>query len=163
MRRLTLRNAQVSYTGSAINGILVGSLAGSSGGTIMAVSVIGGTVTGGDGDNGDSVGGLVGATSAKPDPDDIFSGSIPSTIISSHASSRVEGGNGNEDHVGGLVGSNRDGTITDSYASGAVNGGDGDFDRVGGLVGSNRIRIYQHQPSIQLNYEKLCQRRCQWR
>ena len=53
-------------------------------------------------------------------------------------SGAVNGGDGQRDEVGGLVGENDGGTITASYASGAVDGGGG-RDRVGGLVGSNDI------------------------
>ena len=51
-------------------------------------------------------------------------------ITASYASGDADGGDGNQDRVGGLVGSNS-GTSTASYASGDV---DGD-DRVGRLVG----------------------------
>ena len=136
VRRLTLRNAQVSYTGSAISVINVGSLAGSSSGTIMAVSVIGGTVSGGDGD-GDTVGGLVGVNSTGG----VFRGGfiveVIGTITDSYASGAINGGDGDSDSVGGLVGDNFGGTITASYATGRVDGGDGGEDEVGGLVGSN--------------------------
>ena len=54
----------------------------------------------------------------------------------SYASGAVDGGDGDQDRVGGLVGSNS-GTITASYAGGDIDGGDGDGDRVGGLVGDN--------------------------
>ena len=51
--------------------------------------------------------------------------------------SDADGGDGNSDNVGGLVGRNNGGIITASYATGSVNGGTGNFDSVGGLVGIN--------------------------
>ena len=55
-----------------------------------------------------------------------------------YATGAVDGGDGRDDNVGGLVGLNNfDGTITASYASGDGDGGDGDGDQVGGLVGYN--------------------------
>ena len=63
---------------------------------------------------------------------------VSGTITASHASGAVDGGDGNDDWVGGLVGVNG-GTITASYATGAVDGGDGTGDRAGGLVGWNNI------------------------
>ena len=62
------------------------------------------------------------------------------TISASHAGGTADGGNGDDDNVGGLVGWNT-GTITASYASGTADGGNGDSDRVGGLVGSNTSTI----------------------
>ena len=50
-----------------------------------------------------------------------------------YATGAVDGGDGSDDAVGGLVGQTF-GTITASYASGDADGGD---DQVGGLVGSN--------------------------
>ena len=54
----------------------------------------------------------------------------------SYATGAVDGGDGDRDNVGGLVGYNQGDLITASYATGMVDGGDGS-DRVGGLVGSN--------------------------
>ena len=59
------------------------------------------------------------------------------TITASYATGMVDGGDGDRDRVGGLVGNNGGGTITASYAIGAVGGGDGATDLVGGLVGVN--------------------------
>ena len=60
------------------------------------------------------------------------------TIIASYATSNSEGGSGERDVVGGLVGNNVFGTIIASYATGRVNSGDGGGgDAVGGLVGIN--------------------------
>ena len=58
-------------------------------------------------------------------------------IIASHAGGDVDGGDGNLDYVGGLVGNNISGTITASYATGDADGGNGEYDSVGGLAGSN--------------------------
>ena len=58
------------------------------------------------------------------------------TVRSVGLSSSVDGGDGNRDYVGGLVGENS-GTITASYATGDVDGGNGNEDRVGGLAGRN--------------------------
>ena len=57
-------------------------------------------------------------------------------IIASYATGNPNGGGGNEDTVGGLVGTSW-GTIAASYATGDPNGGEGDYDDVGGLLGSN--------------------------
>ena len=45
------------------------------------------------------------------------------------------GSSGGGIYIGGLVGSQYQGSITASYATGAAAGGDGDYDYVGGLVG----------------------------
>ena len=58
------------------------------------------------------------------------------TITASYAIGDVDGGAGDEDSVGGLVGGNV-GAITASYATGNADGGVGDEDYVGGLVGVN--------------------------
>ena len=61
------------------------------------------------------------------------------TIINSYATGDVDGGEGNNDYVGGLVGYNTSsGAITNSYATGSASGGVGRGDRVGGLIGENR-------------------------
>ena len=60
-----------------------------------------------------------------------------STITASYATGDANGGGGDEDHVGGLVGDNN-GTITASYAIGNADGGDGTKNYVGGLVGLNQ-------------------------
>ena len=57
-------------------------------------------------------------------------------IIASYAIGSADGGDGNEDNVGGLVGHNWRYIIA-SYATGNAYGGDGNEDNVGGLVGSN--------------------------
>ena len=54
-----------------------------------------------------------------------------STLTASYATGDVNGGDGDDNNVGGLVGSMWSGTLTASYASGTVNGSG----RVGGLVG----------------------------
>ena len=69
-----------------------------------------------------SIGGLVG-----------YQGS-GSSITASYATGDADGGDGNFDYVGGLVGWHY-GSITASYATGAVAGGAGDDAAVGGLVG----------------------------
>ncbi len=52
----------------------------------------------------------------------------------------INGGSGDYDYIGGLVGYNRSGQIISSSAvSVIVNGGEGDEDYVGGLVGSNDL------------------------
>ena len=63
------------------------------------------------------------------------SGTITASFVIPAFGGGVDSGNGNNDRVGGLVGSNS-GTITASYASGDATGGDGG-DNVGGLVGVN--------------------------
>ena len=98
---------------------------------------------------------------------------VSGTITASYASGAADGGDGNSDEVGGLVGRNTSsgtitasyatgmadggdggdvigglvgrniGTITASYASGDVDGGDGNSDTVGGLVGNNSGRVFQ--------------------
>ena len=58
------------------------------------------------------------------------------SITASYATGDADGGDGDNDRVGGLVGLlRRMGSITASYATGAVDGGKGHFDQVGGLVG----------------------------
>ena len=120
VRNVALNNARVDYTGSSRAD--VGALAGESRGTIVVAAAIGGTVSGGEGN--DEVGGLVGYN-------------LFGTITASYASGVVDGGDGTSDWVGGLVGINASGTITASYATGMVDGGAGDNDNVGGLVGWN--------------------------
>ena len=57
-------------------------------------------------------------------------------ITASYATGSADGGSGDLDRVGGLVGGQiAASTITASHASGTVNGGDGDSDSVGGLIG----------------------------
>ena len=59
-------------------------------------------------------------------------------IANSYATGGVNGGAGDGDFVGGLVGAVSDGNdIANSYATGGVNGGAGANDNVGGLVGLN--------------------------
>ena len=60
------------------------------------------------------------------------------TITACYATGMADGGEGNQDHVGGLVGQNFNGTITACYATGNADGGDGNSDFVGGLVGLTR-------------------------
>ena len=61
--------------------------------------------------------------------------SVPD-ITSSYAIGRVDGGSGDNDNVGGLVGQIQNGnSLTSSYATGHVDGGEGTSDSVGGLVG----------------------------
>ena len=55
------------------------------------------------------------------------------SISASYATGNADGGDGNNDYVGGLVGW-QSGSITGSYATGNADGGDGNSDRVGGLV-----------------------------
>ena len=57
-----------------------------------------------------------------------------------YATGAADGGAGDNDDVGGLVGENR-GTITASYATGMVDGGDGGAGSNDGLVGFNRGTI----------------------
>ena len=60
------------------------------------------------------------------------------TITASYATGSADGGDGDNDYAGGLVGLNSGGgTITASYATGSADGGDGDDDFAGGLVGVN--------------------------
>ena len=56
------------------------------------------------------------------------------SITASYATGDADGGAGNQDYVGGLVGL-QNGSITGSYATGDADGGAGIFDSVGGLVG----------------------------
>ena len=70
---------------------------------------------------------------------DIFIGGLVGlsygSITASHATGDADGGDGDFDYVGGLVGQQDEGgSITASYATGAVAGGAG-RDNVGGLVG----------------------------
>ena len=57
------------------------------------------------------------------------------SITASYATGDADGGGGNFDNVGGLVGEQKGGSITASYATGDAHGGSGQIDRVGGLVG----------------------------
>ena len=58
------------------------------------------------------------------------------SITGSYATGNADGGAGNNDRVGGLVGfQSSGGSITASYATGNADGGDGGSDTVGGLVG----------------------------
>ena len=57
------------------------------------------------------------------------------SITASYATGRVEGSDGSQDNVGGLVGHQDGGSITASHATGDVDGGDGSHDNVGGLIG----------------------------
>ena len=57
------------------------------------------------------------------------------SITGSYATGNADGGDGNSDRVGGLVGV-QFGSIRASYATGNADGGDGGQDYVGGLVGS---------------------------
>ena len=148
VRNLTLINAQVDYTGSS--SAYVGSLAGRSEGTIVAVIATSADVDGGEGD--DAVGGLVGNNLSGTITASYATGMVDGnggigglvgfnndsgTIAASYATGAVDGGDGDRDNVGGLVGYNFSGTIAASYATGAVDGGDSDRDDVGGLVGNN--------------------------
>ena len=57
----------------------------------------------------------------------------------SYATGSADGGDGNSDEVGGLVGFNNGGIDPgNSFATGTANGGAGNSDSVGGLVGRNR-------------------------
>ena len=59
-------------------------------------------------------------------------------ITASYATGSADGGTGNFDSVGGLVGNNEaNGTITASYATGIADGGTGTADQVGSLMGDN--------------------------
>ena len=67
----------------------------------------------------------------------ILAGRSSGRITGVGTSGRSDGGGGNKDYVGGLVGKhNSTGRIISSYATGTANGGNG-TDRVGGLVGWN--------------------------
>ena len=99
---------------------------------IVASYTTNATINGGDGL--DFVGGLVGHSHG--------SASVRSaSIIESYAEGgRADGGDGDNDVTGGLVGWNV-GEVIASYATGDAIGGDGDNDVTGGLVGSNRAVI----------------------
>ena len=56
------------------------------------------------------------------------------TISNSNATGNADGGDGDDEGVGGLVGYNDEAPSSNSYATGNADGGDGN-DRVGGLVG----------------------------
>ena len=72
----------------------------------------------------------------------LLAGQSDGTIIAVHTSGIADGGNGNSDRVGGLVGVNSPGsTITACHATGNANGGSGNEDSVGGLVGFNEGTI----------------------
>ena len=71
----------------------------------------------------------------------LLAGWSEGTIIAVHTSGIANGGDGNSDIVGGLVGRNINGTITACHATGNVNGGDGNNDSVGELVGLNNGTI----------------------
>ena len=66
---------------------------------------------------------------------------VRGAIAASYATGNVDGGAGNGDLVGGLVGDQTDGTIRASYATGDAAGGDGSNDSVGSLVGTLRVAI----------------------
>ena len=93
--------------------------------TIRNLGVANGALYGSN-NRGDIVGGLVGYSRRG------------STITNSYViDTTVDGGAGDSDRVGGLVGQNF-GSITTSYATDStVDGGAGDSDFVGGLVGEN--------------------------
>ena len=76
----------------------------------------------GSSDNNIYIGGLVGLLDTG------------SSITASYATGDADGGDGERDYVGGLVGRSES-SITASYATSAVNGGGGARDSVGGLVG----------------------------
>ena len=58
------------------------------------------------------------------------------SITGSYTTGNADGGDGNSDRVGGLVGvQGSGGSITASYATGNADGGAGNLDYVGGLVG----------------------------
>ena len=103
----------------------VGGLAGHNAGIIIASYATGNVDTQGIGVD-DRVGGLVGRNG--------------DTIIASYATGNANGGGGNFDYVGGLVGQNDSNStiIIASYATGTANGGSGNTDAAGGLVGWNR-------------------------
>ncbi len=150
IRNIGLVKNLADYTGSfAYIGGLVGFQVDGS----ITASYATGDVNGGDGNDGDIAGGLVGffqgdgsitasyATGDvnEGDGDGSVGGLVGAkmgvgSITASYATGDVNGGDGN-DAVGGLVGYRSGGSITASYATGAVNGGDGN-DAVGGLVGS---------------------------
>ena len=68
------------------------------------------------------------------------------SITASYATGDADGGDGNADIVGGLVGFQGSGSsITASYATGDADGGDGTNDCVGGLVGRSRWRFRSRQ------------------
>ena len=93
----------------------------SSSAAIRTVGIIDNALYGSTG--ADYVGGLVGYNNNG-------------TITASYTTGTADGGDGDEDRVGGLVGLNS-GSITATYATGDADGGDGNNDRVGGLVGHN--------------------------
>ena len=63
-----------------------------------------------------------------------------SSLTASYATGDADGGDGNNDRIGGLVGQS-EGSITASYATGDADGGDGNNDRIGGLVGQSEGSI----------------------
>ena len=126
-----------------------------SGGTIRNIAVVNANLFGGTAL--DRIGGLVGfnntgtiiassASGSADGGDGNFNavgglvGNNVGSIIASYATGSADGGVGASENVGGLVGSNA-GTITASYATVNANGGDGGFDQVGGLVGRNETTI----------------------
>ena len=62
---------------------------------------------------------------------------MEASIIASYATGSANGGEGDNDRVGGLAGQQAGGgaAIIASYATGKADGGIGNFDHVGGLVG----------------------------
>ena len=126
VRNMGLASANSSYVGSSGNDTYVGILVGFLVGTIESANVSG-IVSGGivSDLSGELsyVGGMVGRN---------FRG----TITAGYATVIANGGGGDDDRVGGLVGDNL-GTIMLSYADSNANGGGGNRDRVGGLVGAN--------------------------
>ena len=71
------------------------------------------------------------------------------SITASYATGAADGGDGDGDYVGGLVGVQEESSsITASYATGDADGGDGNDDNVGGLVG------LQYGSSITASYAR---------
>ena len=104
----------------------VGGLVGTNSGTIIANYVQNTTANGGEGAR-DAIGGLVGNNSG--------------TIAASYASGTADGGMGDFDRLGGLVGSaaNSGSVIIASYATVNTDGSSGDNSRASSLVGRNTI------------------------
>ena len=124
VRNLALTDVDVRYMRTVGNSADIGSLAGRSDGTIVAVSA-GGSVDAAN--SSGSIGGLVGVTNGAT-----------STIVASSSSTTVNGGIDSHKSIGGLVGENIDGRIVASYATGAIDTArNTGLSIVGGLVGWN--------------------------
>ena len=121
VRGIGIQNA--ALYGSDASDDVIGGVAGTNQGSIIASYTHNTTVDGGAGS--DAIGGLVGIS-----PD------TTGRIMASYASNNTISGGAHNDVVGGLVGRVSNGVIIASYASdGTISGGAND-DTVGGLLGS---------------------------